>query len=76
MLNKRIEIPSRGNAQDRAVLTKLVKSLPLETVLNITATMLAERGDLDGRLMQRFQRQVNDMTWPLVTVDNEDKRNY
>lgn len=73
---KRVEIPLRGNAQDRAVLARLIKELPLQSVLNITATMLAERNDLDGRAMQRFQRQVADMTWPLVTVDDEDVHNY
>ena len=73
---KRVEIPLRGNAEDRAILARLVKELPLQSTLNIIATMLAERSDLDGRAMQRFQRQVADMTWPLVTVDNEDAHNY
>ena len=70
---KRVDIQARGPQEDRAILTRLIRELPLTTVLNITATMLAERQDLDGRAMQEFQRKINDMTWPLVTVDEDDR---
>ena len=69
---KRVEFEGRGDQLDRALLTRLIRELPLGSVLNITATMLAERQDLDGMKMQEFQRKINDLTWPLVTTDHHD----
>ena len=68
----RVEYERRGDQRDRALLTRLIRELPLGSVLNITATMLAERQDLDGMKMQEFQRKINDLTWPLVTTDHAD----
>ena len=68
----RVEYEGRGDQRDRALLTRLIRELPLGSVLNITATMLAERQDLDGMKMQEFQRKINDLTWPLVTTDHAD----
>jgi len=69
----KVTIEHRGSQQDRADLARLIRGLPLKTVLNITGSMLADRKDLDGRLMQEFQRKINDLTWPLVTVDQDDR---
>lgn len=72
MLNKRVEIQQRGSAEDRATLARLVKDLPLTSVLNIVGSMLSDRQDLDGMAMQEFLRKVNDLTWPLITTDHSD----
>ena len=55
-----------------AELAHLIRCMPLKDVLNITAVMLAERQDLDGMMMQQFQRKINDMVWPLVSTDHDD----
>lgn len=70
---KRVEAQSRGLLADRAHFARLSKDLPLKSALTIFATMLAERQDLDGNEMQVFQRKINDITWPLVTVDQNDR---
>ena len=58
----------------QAMLAKLVQTLPLKRALDATAAALAERDDLRGPEMQVFQRKVADMTWPLIGVDSDVKR--
>lgn len=63
-----------ARSSNEAVLAHLMRCLPLSVALQIVGDTLAVRSDLDGRTMQIFQRQINDICWPLVTIDEEERR--
>ncbi|NKB39636.1 MAG: hypothetical protein GKR86_01010 [Ilumatobacter sp.] len=60
-------------ASEQATLCYLVKTMPLKQLCDTFGTMLAHRPDLDGRTIQELQRRINDLAWPLVTIDQDDR---
>ena len=63
--------PGSLNSQrssDTANLAYLLRVVPLDVVLNAFTTVLETRDDLDEQQMLAFQRRVNDIVWPLMTI--------